>query len=75
VDGLRYLEPVPPAAPTLIVHGRQDKTVPIADSRAYAADHPEVVRLIEVDADHDLNPHLDLIWEHVQSFLLDADGG
>jgi pimeloyl-ACP methyl ester carboxylesterase len=74
LDGLRYLEPAPPAAPTLIIHGRQDQTVPIAHSRAYAADHPDAVRLIEVDADHDLNPHLDLIWEHVQSFLLDAAG-
>jgi pimeloyl-ACP methyl ester carboxylesterase len=70
LDGLRYMEPVPPAAPTLIIHGRQDETVPIAHSRAYAADHPDAVRLIEVDADHDLNPHLNLIWEQVQSFLL-----
>lgn len=75
LDGLRYLEPVPPAAPTVIVHGRQDDTVPIEDSRAYAADHPDDVRIIEVDADHDLNPHLDLIWDHVESFLLDAGGG
>lgn len=75
VDGLRYLEPVPPAAPTLIIHGWRDRTVPIADSRAYAADYPDDVRLIEVDADHDLNPHLDLIWETVQSFLLGMDGG
>ncbi len=28
--------------------------------------------LIEVEADHDLNGHLDLIWDSVQSFLLDA---
>jgi len=25
--------------------------------------------LIEVNADHDLNDHLDFIWEYVQSFL------
>jgi hypothetical protein len=31
--------------------------------------------LIEVDADHDLNGHLEFIWEHVQSFLLDAKEG
>jgi hypothetical protein len=75
LDGLRYLEPVPPAAPTTIIHGRQDETVPIAHSRAYEADYPDDVRLVEVDADHDLNPHLDLIWDYVQSFLLGADGG
>jgi hypothetical protein len=75
LDGLRYLEPVPPAAPTVIIHGRQDETVPIAHSRAYAADHPDDVRLIEVDADHDLNPHLALVWDTVTSFLLDAGEG
>jgi hypothetical protein len=74
LDGLRYLEPVPPPAPTVIIHGRHDETVPIADSRAYAAKYPDDVRLMEVDADHDLNPHLDLIWDYVQSFLLDLDG-
>jgi pimeloyl-ACP methyl ester carboxylesterase len=73
LDGLRYRERVPPAAPAIIIHGRQDDTVPIADSRAYAADYADYVRLIEVDADHDLNPHLDLIWGYVQSFLLGVD--
>jgi pimeloyl-ACP methyl ester carboxylesterase len=75
LDGLRYQEPVPPAAPTLIIHGRQDRTVPIAHSRAYAETYPDDVRLIEVDADHDLNVHLNLIWGTVQSFLLEEDGG
>ena len=65
LDGLRYLEPVPPAAPTLLIHGRQDATVPIAHSRRYAEAHPDDVRLVEVDADHDLNDHLDLIWEQI----------
>jgi pimeloyl-ACP methyl ester carboxylesterase len=73
-DGLRYLEPVPPATPTVIVHGGQDETVPIAHSRAYAADYPDDLRLIEVDAEHDLNPHLELIWEIVESFLHGVDG-
>ena len=72
VDGLRYLEPVPPAAPITIIHGHNDKTVPIEPSRAYAANFPDQVHLIEVDADHNLNGHLELIWEHVQSFLLDT---
>jgi pimeloyl-ACP methyl ester carboxylesterase len=70
VDGLRYLEPVPPASPMIIIHGYNDKTVPIEPARAYAADFPDSVRLIEVDADHDLNGHLELIWEYVESFLL-----
>jgi hypothetical protein len=74
LDGLRYLEPVPPAAPAVIIHGRGDRTVPIAHSRAFAADYPDDVRLIEVQADHDLNQHLDLVWDTVQSFLLEVDG-
>ncbi len=72
-DGLRYLEPVPPAAPSIIIHGHDDKSVPIEPSRAYAADFPDLVRLIEVDADHDLNGHLEFIWEYVQSFLLNTE--
>jgi pimeloyl-ACP methyl ester carboxylesterase len=70
VDGLRYLEPIPPPAPTTIIHGRGDRTVPIEPSRAYAASSPDKVQLIEVDADHDLNGHLEFIWGHVESFLL-----
>jgi len=70
VDGLRYLEVVPPACPVTIIHGDRDTTVPIADSRAYAAEHPDQVQLIEVDADHALNGHLDLVWERVRLFLL-----
>lgn len=75
IDGLRYLEPIPPATPIIIVHGHNDKTVPIEPARVYAADFPDSVRLIEVDADHDLNGHLELIWEYVQSFLLGIEEG
>ncbi|MFC2030823.1 YqiA/YcfP family alpha/beta fold hydrolase [Chloroflexota bacterium] len=75
VDGLRYLEPIPPASQTLIIHGRRDITVPIEYSRNYAASYPERVSLLEIDADHDLNNHLDLVWQYVQSFLLGIDQG
>ena len=70
VDGLRYLEPIPPATPITIIHGYNDDAVPIEPGRAYAAVFPDSVHLIEVNADHDLNGYLELIWEHVQSFLL-----
>lgn len=69
-DGLRYMEPLPPPTPVTIIHGRADTTVPVDDSRQYADRFPEQVHLVEVDADHDLNQHLDLVWEYVQSFLL-----
>jgi pimeloyl-ACP methyl ester carboxylesterase len=72
VDGLGYLQPVPPTVPTMIIHGHRDAAVPIGDSQQYALKYPDKVQLIEVDADHDLNSHLPLIWKHVQSFLLDA---
>jgi hypothetical protein len=75
LDGELYREPVPPAAPTLIVHGRRDETVPVAHSRAYAEAFPGRVRLVEVDADHDLNAHLDLIWEEATRLLAEMDAG
>ena len=70
LDGLRYLQPVPPPAPTMIIHGRNDEVVPIENSRRYVATHPDQTELVEVDSDHRLNDQLDLIWEHVRSFLL-----
>ncbi len=70
VDGMRYLTPVQPPSAMLIIHGKNDTTVPIDDSRAYASEHPQAVQLVEVEADHDLNGHLELAWEYVQSFLL-----
>jgi pimeloyl-ACP methyl ester carboxylesterase len=70
VDGLRYLEFIPPPARTLIIHGKSDSTVPLEHSRRYAADYPHLVQLVEVEADHDLNGHLDLIWESALAFLL-----
>jgi pimeloyl-ACP methyl ester carboxylesterase len=72
LDGLSYLEPLPPPTPVTIIHGRSDTTVPVDDSRKFAERFPDQVHLVEVDADHDLNEHLDLIWEHVQSFLLSS---
>lgn len=75
LDGLCYLEPVPPATPIIIIHGQNDTTVPTDHSRKYATDFPDKVQLIEVNADHDLNDHLELMWGYVQSFLLGAKRG
>ena len=69
VDGLCYLEPIPPTTPITIIHGQNDDVVPIDNSRKYAVNFPDKVRLIEVDANHTLNDLLPFIWEHVQSFL------
>jgi pimeloyl-ACP methyl ester carboxylesterase len=70
LDGLRYLKPVPPPAPLLIIHGQNDEVVPIEHSRQYAASYPDQMQLVEVASNHRLNDQLDLIWEHAQSFLL-----
>ena len=69
VDGLCYLEPIPPTTPITIIHGQNDDVVPIDNSRKYAVNFPDKVRLIEVDAAHTLNNLLPFIWEHVRSFL------
>jgi pimeloyl-ACP methyl ester carboxylesterase len=70
VDGQRYLEPIPPPTPLTIIHGDADAVVPTDDSRRYVAAYPDLVHLVQVQADHDLNGHLDLIWDYVESFLL-----
>ncbi len=64
-DGLHYIEPVPPAAPATIIHGRNDSLVPIADSRRYATQFAKQVTLIEVDSDHRLRDQLEFIWQQV----------
>lgn len=69
VDGTLYQKPVAPPAPTIIIHGRHDDTIPIAYSRRYAALYPAEVRLIEVESDHRLADQLDFIWIHLQSLL------
>jgi pimeloyl-ACP methyl ester carboxylesterase len=71
-DGQRYQEVAPPAAPTRIIHGREDEVIPVQRSRAYAAEYPDQVHLIEVDAGHDLNGHLATIWGQVQAFVLET---
>ena len=69
VDGRLYQISPPPPAPIHIIHGTQDEVVPVEDSRQYAARYPQV-QLTEVEAGHDINDHLNMVWEVVESFLL-----
>jgi pimeloyl-ACP methyl ester carboxylesterase len=69
-DGKQYQETPPPPAPITIIHGRHDEIVPVAASRAYAARFPDLVRLIPIDAGHDINDQLGLVWDEVTHFLL-----
>lgn len=70
LDGMCYLEQVPPAVPTRILHGRCDEVIPTHKSREYQARYPQRVDLLELDSDHALNDQLPFIWEQVGSFLL-----
>jgi uncharacterized protein len=53
--------------PTLIVHGTNDDVVPIASSRDFAAQHP-LVKLLEVDSDHNLTNFNYYIWQEICKF-------
>lgn len=70
VDGALYKTAVPPAAPTLIIHGRFDDVIPLHFSEAYAAQYPQQVQLQAVDSDHPLRDQLDLMWAQINGFLL-----
>lgn len=61
-------QPAAPAVPcpTVIIHGRQDPTVPIEGSRRYAAAHSDRVRLVEVDDGHGLVSSLPRILQEVR---------
>lgn len=69
-DGLAYAEQVPPPAPVRILHGKNDATILIQNSREYAADYPGQVTLVELDSDHTLLDCLDIIGGHAASFMV-----
>lgn len=53
--------------PVLNFHGINDDVVPIEFSREYQLTHPDS-NLIELDDDHGLGGHLDLMWDKVSNF-------
>lgn len=56
------------AQPALIFHGVDDDTVPVANSRRFAAAHPNAT-LVELESDHQLLNVLDRITDEAVEFL------
>ena len=54
--------------PVLNFHGINDDVVPVEFSREYQLTHPDNSNLIELDDDHGLGGHLDLMWDKVSNF-------
>lgn len=55
--------------PALILHGIQDPVVPLADSEAWAARHPNA-RLVRYDSGHELTDVVADLWRETEHFLM-----
>ena len=53
--------------PTLILHGKNDETIPLQASIDYAKQRPDVT-LISLDSDHSLRDKMEIIWQETKSF-------
>ena len=62
------LPALPPSLPVLVLHGRRDEVVPLADSEAFATSHPGA-RLVILDSDHALNDATEALWREVAPFV------
>lgn len=69
-DGLAFAEQIPPPVPLTILHGKNDATIRIQNSREYTAAYPDRVALVELDSDHALLDCLDVIGAYAASFLV-----
>lgn len=68
VDAQRH-DPWPPSgAPTLVLQGVADDTVPVETAREYARRNPRVV-LVEIDTGHEMLDALPILWAKASAFL------
>lgn len=68
-DDAQRHDPWPPsAAPTLVLQGVSDDTVPVQTAREYARRNPGVM-LFEIDTGHEMLDALPEIWERAAAFL------
>lgn len=67
-DAAQHAPRPAPACPILVLHGRQDETVPIEGSRDYVAAHPNA-RLVEFDDDHRLLSSAEAIFTQIEGFF------
>ena len=58
--------------PTLIFHGDQDATVPVAQSLAFIEHHPHA-RLVRLPSGHELTDVLDVIWPEAEKFIFKSN--
>jgi fermentation-respiration switch protein FrsA (DUF1100 family) len=68
-DGRRYEDEPDPLCPALVLHGRNDDSVPIASGEAFVARRPDRRRLVPYDAGHELIEVLEPMWTEVTGFL------
>jgi len=69
VEDLRMYPPCPEVTcPTLILHGVQDRSIPVETSRDYALPRPHV-RLVEVQDDHELRRSIFQLEREILSFF------
>ena len=67
-DGEKYNEALlKRSIPTLIIHGKQDETIPVTASIEYARNKNQV-KLITPDSDHSLHEEMEHIWQEIQLF-------
>lgn len=72
-DGRLYQTSPSPPVPIHIIHGSQDTIAPVEGSHRYVAQYPQQTELTEVEAEHNIDDHLDVIWEVVEQFLLNGE--